>query len=195
MKPALENRLDFLIQRLATAYDGIGHSSGRPYIYFVYPPGEERRMRRLIAENMQMVQDLCFCSVDLLSLTVDSITGQEERRQALLDDPLRGKNAAQSLARRWAQELATAIDAQVRQCAPDMRPVVLLLGLAALHPVTNPTALMEGVAEEENRHPHTGRAIPIVIFVPGERPAQTSRTYNFLGRTDLSMTFYRGEEV
>ena len=75
------------------------------------------------------------------------------------------------------------------------RPVVVLRGLAALHPLGNPTSLMEAVAEQELRDPGSGRAIPVVLLVPGLRPPGSSRTYLFLGREDLSLQFYRGEEV
>ena len=43
----LEQRLSQLKHRLRTAYDGIGHSHGRPYVYVVYPPAQERALRRL----------------------------------------------------------------------------------------------------------------------------------------------------
>ena len=37
----LEQRFTDAVGRLHTAYDNIGHSSGRPYLYFVYPPEHE----------------------------------------------------------------------------------------------------------------------------------------------------------
>ncbi len=77
----------------------------------------------------------------------------------------------------------------------ESRPVVVLRGLAALHPLGNPTSLMEAAAEQELRDPGSGRAIPVVLLVPGLRPPGSSRTYLFLGREDLSLQFYRGEEV
>ena len=73
--------------------------------------------------------------------------------------------------------------------------MVVLRGLAALHPLGNPTTMMEAVAEQELRDPGSGRAIPVVLLVPGLRPPGSSRTYLFLGREDLSLQFYRGEEV
>jgi hypothetical protein len=54
---------------------------------------------------------------------------------------------------------------------------------------------MEEVAEREPRDPTTGRIVPFVLLVPGVRPPGTSRTYLFLGREDLRLEFYRGEEV
>ena len=54
---------------------------------------------------------------------------------------------------------------------------------------------MEAVAEQESRDPATGRIVPIVILTPGVRPPATSRTYLFLGREDLRLEFYRGEEA
>ena len=75
------------------------------------------------------------------------------------------------------------------------RPIVVLQGMAALHPIGNPTNLMEAVAEQEPRHPHTKRIVPVVLLVPGTRPPQTSREYLFLGLEEQRLTFYRGEEV
>jgi len=77
----------------------------------------------------------------------------------------------------------------------DGRPVVVLHGLAALHPLGNPTSLMEQIAEREPHDPCTKRIVPFVLLVPGLRPPGTSRTYLFLGREDLRLEFYRGEEV
>jgi hypothetical protein len=73
--------------------------------------------------------------------------------------------------------------------------VVFLQGLAALHPIGHPTGLLEGLAEQEPRDPTTGATVPIVAFIPGIRPPQTSRSYLFLGVEQLRLDFYRGEEL
>lgn len=196
--PDIEERLHYLGERLRTAYDSIGHSSGRPYIYFIYPPEQERRMRRLADEHLRPGSGLCFYHIDLLDVTINALAGQETRRQDLLNDPSRGAGAAESILRLWARTLTRAVADGLSPCAPAVsvgRPVVVLRGLAALHPLGNPTSLMEAVAEQELRDPGTGRAIPVVLLIPGQHPPGTSRTYLFLGREDLSLQFYRGEEV
>lgn len=71
----------------------------------------------------------------------------------------------------------------------------MLRGLAALHPLGNPTNLMEAIAEQETRDPATGQMAPVVLLVPGLRPPQSSRTYLFLGQETLHLQFYRGEEA
>ena len=200
--PDIEERLHYLVERLRTAYDSIGHSSGRPYIYFVYPPEQERAMRRLAAEHLRASGGLCFHHVDLLDVTIEALADQEARRQDLLNDPSRGGGAAESILRLWARAVTRFIADALAVCgpaealsAPESRPVVVLRGLAALHPLGNPTTMMEAVAEQELRAPGSGRAIPVVLLVPGLRPSGSSRTYLFLGREDLSLQFYRGEEV
>lgn len=196
--PDIEERLHYLSERLRTVYDSIGHSSGRPYIYFVYPPAAERQMRRLADEHLRSGGGLCFHHVDLLDVTIETLASQETRRQELLNDPGRGAGAAESVLRLWARTVTRAIAGGLEVCGPAAaagRPVVVLRGLAALHPLGNPTNLMEAVAEQELRDPGTGRAIPVVLLVPGLRPPGSSRTYLFLGREDLSLQFYRGEEV
>lgn len=190
----IPHRLDALHARVRSAYDGIGHSSGRPYIYFVYPPEQERAVRRLAAETLRSDEVICFHHLDVLPLTIAAIAGQEERRQQLLADPL-ASGAAGDIVRRWARALLQAITTTLQSPVTGGKPVIVLSGLAALHPLGNPTALMEGIAEQEPRDPHTNRVLPIVLLVPGTRPAQTSRQYRFLGLERCLLDFYRGEEL
>lgn len=184
-----------MLARLRDAYDGIGHSSGRPYLYFVYPPEKDQWVRRLADEQMQGDGDLHYIHLDLVRLTQDSLAGQEEKRTALLNDPSRSDGVKTSIMRLWARHVGKVIQAQVESVPATARPVVALRGLAALHPLGNPTMLMESVAEAEPRHPASGRPIPIVLLVPGTHPPQTSRTYCFLGLDSAESTFYRGEEI
>lgn len=193
--PGVEARLQLLVERLRSAYESIGHSSGRPYIYFVYPPAQERVVRRLVAEQLRSDSHLCFHGVDLLPLTAEALAAQEARRQELLNDPARGASAADSVLRLWARVVLKTIAGAPEACASGGRPVVVLSGLAALHPLGNPTNLMEAVAELELREPGGGPAVPVVLLVPGVRPPGSSRTYLFLGREDLNLQFYRGEEM
>lgn len=191
----IRERLDYLVERLGSAYDSIGHSSGRPFVYFVYPPEQELLMRALAEEHLRNTSTLCFHHVDLLPLTIETLSGQEERRQALLNSPGKHPDAPDAVMRLWARAVGREIAAAL-QCSPSpARPVVVLRGLAALHPLGDPTALMEAIGEQEMVNPATGRMPPVVILVPGIRPPQTSRTYLFLGREDLRKELYRGEEV
>ena len=190
----LTQRLEYLIERLKTHYDGIGHSSGRPYVYLVYPPDQERAMRRLADEHLRNNDVLCYHHIDLLPLTIESLAGQEERREQLLSVNGQAASAAQSILRLWARRVSQAVEDQL--LAPECGwPVVVLRGLASLHPLGNPTSLMEEIAEREPRALATGRIVPFVLLVPGLPPPGTSRTYLFLGREDLRLEFYRGEEV
>lgn len=190
----LAERLALLTQRLRTAYDGIGSSHGRPYVYLVYPPDQERALRRLADDALQSDASLTFYHLDVLDIVLQSTAGQEERREALLHDPTTGSQAAGSLLRLWARRIGDAMH-RVVQATPAERPVVVLRGLAALHPLGTPTGMMESLAEQEPRDPATGRVVPIVLFVPGSRPPQTSREYLFLGQERLRQDFYRGEEL
>jgi hypothetical protein len=195
MSDDLQQRLDVLIHRLRSAYDGIGHSSGRPYVYFVYPPEQERTVQRMVGEQLRGDTTLFFHRVDLLSLTIKSLTGQEERRQQLLNDPLKRSSVAEAMMRLWTRAISRDITARLESAPQEGRPVVVLQGLAALHPIGNPTALMEFLAEQEPRNPRTNTIVPIVLLIPGIRPPQTSRRYLFLGQERLRLDFYRGEEM
>lgn len=194
MSVELQNRLDYLIERLRSTYDGIGHSSGRPYVYFVYDPSLESQMRRLADEQLQSDAQLTFHPIDVLRITIDSLDGQEEQRQQLLNDPKK-TNSATGIVRLWARRTASAIDASLEKTKDGERPVIILQGLAALHPLGTPTALMEFLAEQEPRNPRTGAIVPILLLIPGTRPPQTSRVYLFLNQERLRLDFYRGEEI
>jgi len=191
----LPARIDYLLERLRKSYDGLGHSSGRPYVYFVYPPDQERAVDRLVRENFQGEKTLAFHHIDLLPLTISSLAGHEDKRAALLNDPVRGPGAGESIMKLWARALGRTITEQLQAAGDPGRPVVILHGLAALHPLGDPTALMEVLAEHEPRAAGSGQMVPIVLLVPGIRPPQTSRRYLFLGRDDLRLDFYRGEEA
>ena len=154
------------VGRLHTAYDNIGHSSGRPYLYFVYPPEHELYLRRLADEQLRNDGDLRYVHIDLLDLTLASLAGQETQREQLLADAQRGTSAGVSIVLRWARELSRQVQEQLAQATDTGRPVVVLRGLAALHPLGNPTALMEAVAENEPCDPQTGRMAPFFCWFP-----------------------------
>jgi hypothetical protein len=152
-------------------------------------------MRRLAEEHLNNDPSLRFHWVDMLDLTIDALKGQEERRQELLNDPAKGPGSAEAIARLWARALSKKMTEALAASDVPGRPVVVLKGLAALHPLANPTTLMEQLAEQEPRHPSTNQMTPIVLLVPGVRPPQTSRCYYFLGLEQLRYDFYRGEEA
>lgn len=190
----LEHRFEVLIHRLRTAYDGIGHSSGRPFVYFIYPPDSDRAVRRLADDWLRNDNSLTFHHIDLMQLTMDSLHGQEEKREALLNDPTK-VGANEAIVRVWVRAVQRAAAAGLAGSTDGSRPVIVLRGLAALHPLTTPTGLMEGLAEQEIRNPRTNDMVPIVVLVPGVRVPHTSRRYLFLGLESLSLELYRGEEV
>ena len=191
----LAERLALLKQRLRSAYDGIGHSHGRPYVYVVYPPEQELTLRRLVDDELRSDAALTFVHLDILPVVMRSTVNQEARRDALLSDPVNGGGAAESLVRVWARDIRGEIQQRVEALHGANRPVVVLRGLAALHPLGTPTGMMEALAEQEHRVPETNQIVPIVLLVPGIRSPQTSRQYLFLGLPHLAQSFYRGEEA
>jgi hypothetical protein len=195
VKGDLAHRLDGLVERLRTVYDGIGHSSGRPFVYFVYLPEQERELGRLCEEYFHDDASLSFHRIDLLQLTIEALKGNEEKRGELLNDASKGSGAAQAIMRLWARNLSREIARTLEESTKEGRPVIVLKGLAALHPLGHPTMLMEQVAEHEPHDPKSDAMVPIVLFVPGMRPPQSSRQYLFLGLETLQLNFYRGEEA
>jgi hypothetical protein len=194
MIDTIEERLDYLEKRLRSNYNSIGQSSGRPYIYFVYDPWQERLVQRLVKDRLRSNTHLIFHSIDILKITIASLKGQEEMRQKLLNNRLR-TDAPDAIMRLWTREISSAIRTELQETQEDQAPVVVLYNLASLHPIGNPTSLMEFVAEQEPRNPQSNTIVPIVLLVPGFRPPQTSRLYNFLDQERLQLDFYRGEEI
>jgi len=194
MNEDIQIRLDDLIKRLQTAYDGIGHNSGRPYVYFVYPSKQESTLQRMMREQLRNNTHLFFHCLDLLPLTIQCLEGQEERRQELLDKPRTQKSTVDSIVALWKERIYAVIIDALSEAQIDKRPVVVLYGLAALHPLTNPSVLMEYIADKPPRNPHNGTIIPIVVFIPGSRPPLGSRQYYFLD-LEPQLDFYRGEEI
>src|SRR4051812_10083861 len=141
----LEQRLSTLRTRIQTAYEGLGQTSGRPYIYFVYPPEAEQHVRRAIDELFTVLPTLHVLRVDVLELTIDTLQGEEAARDALLvdRDKLKSKAAPREIAEIWQVELRELVQRNLAAAPPTARPIVFLEGLAALHPLTNPTAVME----------------------------------------------------
>lgn len=193
----LEQRLSHLRARIQTAYEGLGQSSGRPYVYFVYPPEAEQRVRRFIDELFTVLPSMYVVRVDLLDVAIDVLRGEEAAREALLVDPDPAKStvAPREIADIWQEELRDLVQRKLEVAPANARPIVFLEGLAALHPLTNPTAMMEKFAEHSLDNPSTGRPVPIVLFVPGFLVPHTSRTYHFLTQTSQPLLMYRGEDV
>lgn len=191
----VELRLEYLVQRLHTNYEAIGQSSGRPFIYFVYHPSLERYVQRIVGDQLRSDAQITVHPLDILPLAITALQGQEELRQRLLNDSLRTESATDAILRLWTRRISSDIAAQLAATTEDEHPVIILYNLAALHPLGNPTSLMEFLAEQEPRNPRTRAIVPVVLLVPGTRPPQTSRLYNFLDQERLQLGFYRGEEM
>jgi hypothetical protein len=193
----LEQRLAFLRARLQSAYDGLGQSTGRPYLYLVYPPAADQQVRRFVDELFTVLPSMHPVRIDLLRLTLDALRGEESGREATLTnpDPAISTTAPGDIAALWQDDLRFAMQQALEATPSGLRPLILLEGLAALHPLTNPTAVMEQFAEHRLDNPATGRPVPIVLFVPGFRVPHTSRAYYFLTQTPQPLLMYRGEDV
>ncbi len=191
----IEPRLEYLVKRLHTNYEAIGQSSGRPFIYFVYHPSLERYVQRVVSEQLRDDAYLVVYPIDVLPLTISALQGQEELRQYLLNDPLRTESATDAILRLWTRRISSEITMKLAATTDDKHPVIVLYNLAALHPLGNPTSFMEFLAEQEPRNPRTRGIVPVLLLIPGTRPPQTSRLYNFLDQERLQLGFYRGEEI
>ncbi len=196
MSDEFQQRLDVLIHRLRTTYDGIGHSSGRPYIYFVYPPEQERAMQRMVDEQLRSDTRLSFHHIDLLPLTIESLAGQEERREQLLNDPLKTSGVTEAIMRLWARTISRNITTRLETAqSEEGRPVDSAARTRCASSIGKPDRPYGVPGEHEPRNPRNNTIVPIVLLIPGIRPPQTSRRYLFLGQERLRLDFYRGEEM
>lgn len=193
----LEPRLAYLRTRIQSTYDGLGQSSGRPYMYFVYSPEADQQVRRFVDEQFMMLPSLYTIRINVLNLTVDALRDEEQGREAVLAHPdlAVAMMAPSDIADIWQDELRVAMQQALETVPPGLRPLILLEGLAALYPLTNPTAVMEKFAEHSLDNPATGRPVPIVLFVPGYRVPHTSRQYSFLTPASQPLKMYRGEDA
>ena len=69
--------------------------------------------------------------------------------------------------------------------------MVVLHNLAALHPLGDPTTLMEFLAEQEPRNPRNGTIVPIVLLVPGASSPRSTPAIRTLRPCSVGATPYR----
>ena len=152
-------------------------------------------MPELLLKYFHEDASLAFVLIDLLPLTIESFEGDSEGRSHVLNDPLLAETARREIVQLWSDVLCEKIVAEVAGTPVGKRPVAILYGVAALHPMGTPTDLMAFVAETEPRDQRTGRAVPIVVFVPGYSPSYLSgQFYHFLDPQGPRLQFYRGTE-
>lgn len=191
---AIQQRLDQVAARFVQGYHSIGHSASYPYLYFVYDPDAERFVQALLPNLLQDTPPFVVHQVDLLSIAIESLRGQEERRQQVLNDPRRGAENAQAILYVWARETKAHCEALLQAAKVDTCPILVLSHTAALHPIGNPSDFLEALDELQHpRHPSTGSAVPMLVCVPGFYPPQTSRCYQFLSQESPALPFYYGE--
>ena len=100
----IQQRLAQVAERFAQGYRTIGQSANHPYLSFVCDPDAERLMQALLPSLLQDIPPFVVHQVDLLSITIESLAGQEERRQQFLNDPRTRADQAQSILGVWARE-------------------------------------------------------------------------------------------
>lgn len=135
-----------------------------------------------------------FALIDLLALSIESLSGQEQHRQELLErDPVSQARAIEGV---WVHKTRAEIEKMFASVTVEDKPVAMLYETAALHPISHPSAFMARWDDDDPLcHPKTGKSIPIVLFLPGYHPPLSSRSYHFLSRQHQALTFYCGEEI
>ena len=193
--PDMAQRLHLLNEKVHTHYESLGHSPRHPYVYVVYDPDDERFFPEVILQYLHEDESLAFATIDLLPLTIESLEDDEAGHLQVLHDPMLAAQGRHEIVQLWSDVLCERIVAAVAQLPVGKRPVAILYGVAALHPLGTPTDLMKLVAQIEPRDARTGRPVPIVVFVPGYSPKYvSSRFYHFLDEESPRLQFYREGE-
>ena len=189
--PNMEQRLRLLVEKVHARYECLGHSARYPYVSFVYDPDDEKILPELLLKFFYEDEHLFFTIIDLLPLSIESVESGEEERDIALNDPMLAQNARHEIVQLWSDVLCEKIMADVAVTPVGKRPVAILYGLAAVHPLGTPTQLIELMAEMELHDERTGHAVPIVVFIPGYLPPQT-HGYRFLNPESPLLPFSQG---
>lgn len=107
----IQQRLDQVVARFVQGYHSIGQSASYPYLYFVYDPAAEWLVQALLPRMLQDCPPLIVRQVDLLPIALESLRGQEERREQLLNDPRSGADQAQAILNVWARSTKARCEA------------------------------------------------------------------------------------
>jgi hypothetical protein len=194
MSERLRQQLERLVERLHTGYDHLGNSERCPYVYCVHDPQDARVLPALLREYFHDDPPFVFALIDLLALSIESLSGQEQHRQELLEhNPIGQAKAIEGV---WVRRTRTEIEKVFASVTAEDKPVAVLYETAALHPISHPSAFMARWDDDTPLcHPKTGKSIPIVIFIPGYHSPLSSRSYYFLSQQHQALTLYRGEEI
>ena len=174
------------IERLRDRYDLIGRKTAAPFLAVIYPAEDERAFLKewhSLAETQ--LRESAVVHLDLLASTSRAL--QDLGLDAVVDAiaaPMPGSNPEQELGAMWTRAVADEVQAAAAAHV-GRRPVVVLEGMAALHPATPPGAVMHALWDG-------GRGAPdcvVVLLIPGELVER--RVYRFLGSVEEFM--YSGD--
>jgi hypothetical protein len=179
--------LERLAERLHTGYDFIGYSEQSPYGYYIHDPKVTRSLPSLLPQYIK--PPLFLCLVDLLTLSIDSLRGQEERREALL-------LSSQAIEKLWVRWTKKKIEELCVSVTENERPVAVVSNTAALHPISNPSSFLASWDDYGPcRHPITGKSIPLILLIPGFHHPSSGLMYHFLSLQQEPLTLYLGENI
>lgn len=180
-------KIDEAVEIIRNRYDHIGRKTGAPFLAVIYDPEAERQVLTRWRDRADSLRpDFALAELDVAEIVSDSVQelGGPQVVAELMSNPMPGSDPSAELARVWLSAICRA----VRQALLDSglgRPVAVLEGLAALHPVSGPRALMQALWDED----HTSLNGPVVLLVPGR--IVHAKNYLFLGEKDEFM--YRGD--
>lgn len=184
--------LERLAERLRTGYDTIGYSQRSPYGYYIHDPQETPSLPELLPEYLK--PPLTLCLVDLLELSIDSLRGQEQRRQELLEKNF--SSQAQDIEELWVRWTKRKIEDLSASAAKNDRPVAVISNTAALHPISHPSSFLASWDRYGPcLHPITEKSIPLILLIPGFHHATSGRLYHFLSPQQKALAFYLGENI
>ncbi|HEY8477286.1 MAG TPA: BREX protein BrxB domain-containing protein [Chloroflexota bacterium] len=173
MPDALEGKFADLEQRLLDRHIHIGRGIGVPFLLLLYPPSEERRVRRETSTLMAKLRAAgrAVEVVDCNQVLLDTLIQSNELERAIRAER-RNPEGLRDFG--IGEALAGALVERVKAASQGVGDggVVFLTRLGALHPFLLPSVLQERLAGESLR-------APIVFLVPAGE--ENGGDYLFLG--------------
>lgn len=177
-------KLSEAIGRLQKDYDYIGRTTGAPFLAIIYPHDAEIHVYKEWKAQASALKNYDVRTIDVLEVTMNVVN--EIGLETIVDtisDHMPGSNPENDLADAWVSAVVKTVHDNISKKS-SLKPIIVLINLAALYPVAGPYELMQKLWETEQ----STLDCPIVFLIPGT--LKEPRVYSFLNKRIELM--YRG---
>lgn len=172
------------IGRLQKDYDYIGRNTGAPFLAIIYPHDAEIQVYKEWKAQVGTLRNYDVRTIDVLEVTMKIVNeiGLETIVDTIIEH-MPGSTPENDLADAWVSSVVKAVKDNATNRGT-LKPIIVLINLAALYPVTGPYEIMQKLWETEQ----STLDCPIVFLIPGT--LKEPRVYSFLNKRMELM--YRG---